>query len=138
MKLEGGERVLREKKFDHLALANPKTAPYGKAAVQAMQKLNVWSGLQPKVVMGENVGQVFQFIATLNADLGFVALAQILDPNNKQQGSYWEVPTRLYQPIKQDAVLLSRSTNMAAARKFLSFLQSPNARDFIRRAGYGL
>jgi|SRR6185369_16809257 len=129
--------VLRKGAFKRLAIANPKFAPYGAAAQQAMEKLGLWSAVQSKLVLGENISQAQQFVASGNADLGFVALSQIQDVN-KTGGSHWLVPQILYDPIRQDAVLLPRGTENPAARAFLDFLRTSTARDLIRTAGYDL
>jgi molybdate transport system substrate-binding protein len=133
----GGE-ILRNEQFKHLAIANPKTAPYGQAAVQVMTKLGVWDRLHSLVVQGENIGQAFQFVASGNAELGFVALSQVLDPRNESAGSRWDVPPALHDPLNQDAVLLAKGQGNPAARAFLEFLRSPQARSVIERYGYGL
>ena len=133
-----GRKFLRSQNFKHLALANPKTAPYGKAAVTALQRLNLWESLSPIIVQGENISQTFQFVATGNAEVGFVALSQVLDPRLKNKGSRWKVPKHLYDPIDQDAVLLTRGQTNPAAKAFLQFLQSDPARKIIQSYGYGL
>src|SRR5262249_26024502 len=103
-----GEETPRTGTFKHLAIANPKTAPYGTAAMQAMMKLGVWDSLQPKLVMGENLGQTSGFLESGNAELGFLALSQVLDDKLKGKGSRWDVPPTLHEPIKQDAILLAK------------------------------
>lgn len=133
-----GKTVLRRKNFRHLALANPKTAPYGRAAFNALQRLNLWESLSPLIVRGENISQTFQFVATGNAEVGFVALSQVLDPRLKIKGSRWQVPEHLYDPIDQDAVLLSNGQTNPAAQALWKFLQSEPARKIIQSYGYGL
>ncbi len=133
-----GKNVLRRRNFKHLALANPKTAPYGKAAMTALQRLNLWQSLSPLIVRGENIGQTFQFVATGNAEVGLVALSQVLDPRLKIRGSRWQVPEHLYDPIDQDAVLLNSGQTNPAAQALLKFLQSDPARKIIQSYGYGL
>ena len=133
-----GKHVLRQRKFKHLALANPKTAPYGKAAYATLTRLNLWDALSPLMVRGENIGQTFQFVATGNAEIGFVALSQIKDPRLKIQGSQWIIPEHLYDAINQDAVLLTRSQSLSAAKVLLQFLKSNAARKIIQSYGYGL
>ncbi len=105
---QNGPLVLRQGKFRHLALTNPKTAPYGRAALQVLKNLNLWDSLEGSVVQGESVSQTFHFIATGNAELGFVALSQALDPNLKIKGSRWDVPDHLHDPIGQDAGLIKK------------------------------
>ncbi len=131
-------RVLRTGKFRHLAIANPQFAPYGQAARAVLRNLGLWHSLHPRIVYGEDVGQTFQFAASGNAGLAFVALAQIRDPAFRVNGSYWIVPQKLYAPIEQQAVLLSRARNDAGALFFLKFLHSAQARAIIRRHGYGV
>ena len=133
-----GIETLRDKKFDHLAMANPKTAPYGKAAVQVMQALGLWDKLSPLVVQGEDIGQVFQFVITKNADLGFVALSQVLASNNINSGSRWDVPDSLHEPLTQEAVLLKHGQNNPAAHDLMVYLRGAKSAELIERAGYGL
>jgi len=127
--------VLKSNRFRKLALANPKLAPYGNAAREVMEKLGVWAALQGRVVQGENIAQTFQFIATGNADLGFVALSQV---DAARTGSRWIVPSALHAPIRQDALLLGRARSNPAARAFLEYLRSPEAKHRIRDFGYDL
>ncbi len=131
-----GAEIFQHRTFNHLAMANPKTAPYGRAAVQALKKLGIWKQVKGKVVQGENIGQAFQFVATENAELGFVALSQTLDPKNKHKGSRWDVPPDLYDPIYQDLVLLKRAKDNPAAKAFASFIRGPAARKTITDYGY--
>lgn len=133
-----GEETLRSKKFKRLAIANPKTAPYGVAAMQVMQKLELWESLQPQIVMGESLGQTIGFIESGNAQLGFVALSQIMDPKIKSQGSRWDVPTDLHEPIKQDVILLAKGKDNPAAKALLEFMGGPQARKIIQYYGYEL
>ena len=128
------EQVLRDGDFNKLAIANPKTAPYGAAAVEIMQKLGVYETLRPKLVRGENIAQTYQFVATGNAQLGFVALAQIA---LNDSGSHWPVPEELYSPIRQDVVLLDRGKDNPAARALLEYLRSDAAQKVVRKYGYG-
>ncbi len=129
-----GEAALTEGRFAKLAIANPATAPYGAAAVEAMKALGVHDALAPKLVQGNNSAQTYQFVETGNAELGFVALSQIV---RHTEGSRWLVPDRLHSPIAQDAVLLQRGADSAAARTFLAFLKGPEARVIVERFGYG-
>jgi molybdate transport system substrate-binding protein len=133
-----GEETLRSKKFKRLAIANPKTAPYGVAAMQALQKLELWESVQPQIVMGESIGQTIGFIESGNAQLGFVAMSQVLDPGVKGQGSRWDVPTNLHEPIKQDVILLMKGKDNPAAKALLKFMGSPQARKIIEHYGYEL
>lgn len=133
-KLVQGEPTLRGGSFQKLAIANPVTAPYGAAAVEAMRKLGVYDRLAAKLVQGNDIAQTFQFVETQNAELGFVALAQVIA---RSEGSRWLVPDDLHAPIRQDAVLLNRGASSAAARAFLDFLRGPEARAIVEKYGYG-
>ena len=129
-----GEATLKNGAFTKIAIANPETAPYGAAAVQAMHALGVYDQLAPKIVQGNNIAQTFQFVETGNAELGFVALSQVV---SNSEGSRWEVPADLYEPIRQDAVLLETGEDNEAAKGFLEFLQSPEAAAIIAKYGCG-
>ena len=133
-----GEETVRSKNFKRLAMANPKTAPYGVAAMQALQKLELWDSLQPHIVMGESIGQTMGFIESGNAQLGFVALSQIMDPKIKGKGSRWDVPTNLHEPIQQDVILLTKGKDNAGAKALLEFIISPQSKTIIERYGYEL
>ena len=133
-----GEETLRSRNYKRLAIANPKTAPYGVAAMQAIQKLELWNSLQPHIVMGESLGQTMGFIESGNAQLGFVALSQVLAPKIKGQGSRWVVPTNLHEPIKQDVILLTKGNENVAAKALMEFLGSPKSKTIIERYGYEL
>jgi len=108
--------------FKHLAIANPKLAPYGRAAIEVIKNLKLNDKLHSRLVYGENIGQTFQFVYSGNAKLGLVALSQIMQL--KEVGPYWEVPLHLYQPLKQSAVLLNRANGNIAAKSFMRFLES--------------
>ena len=128
-------QVLRDGEFKKFAIANPKTAPYGVGAVEVMRSLGVYEALKPKLVRGENIAQTYQFVATGNAQLGLVALAQVA-LNDK--GSRWPVPEALYTPIRQDAVLLKRGKNNPVAQAFLDYLRSDSVRAIVHKYGYGI
>lgn len=128
--------VLKRGDFRHLAIANPKVAVYGAAAVEALTNLNVHAALESKLVLGENISQTYQFAATGNAELGFVALSQIYKDGQFAAGSHWLVPLNLYPPLKQDAVLLNRGKDNPAAGALLAYLKSDAARKVIRGYGY--
>lgn len=128
--------VLKKGDFKHLAIANPKLAPYGTAALQAMDKLGVTTALQPRLVQGENIAQTFQFVSTGNAQLGFVALSQVMADGKIRSGSAWQVPANLHDPIRQDAVLLSLGKDSAAAAALLTYLRGDKARAIIESYGY--
>ena len=126
--------MLTQADYRHLAIANPNLAPYGFAAQEIISGLDIPS----KIVMGENIGQVFSIIETGNAEFGFVSLSQIIDRGNNLEGAYWVIPMQLYTPIIQDAVLLSKESKNAAAKEFYQFLKSETARDIIKAAGYNI
>lgn len=133
--ISDGAKVLSGDDFRKLAIANPKTAPYGAAAVEVMQALMLYEMLEPKLVRGDNIAQTYQFVATRNAELGFVAKAQIaLDPN----GSSWDVDQSLYGPIRQDAVLLEKGDANPAASALMEYLKGDEARAVIEKYGYGV
>lgn len=130
------EAVLQSNAFNKLAIANPKLAPYGRAAYEVLENLNLIDTTRKKWVKGENIAQTYQFVSTGNADLGFVALSQMVNPS-----SYWNVPTHLYQPIRQDAVLLKhrdekRGARNKAALDFIQFINTPQSHAIIQSYGY--
>lgn len=131
-------RVLQNGTFQHLALANPATAPYGAAAVQAMEQLGVRAHLQARWVLGESVAQAYQFVVSGNAALGFVALSQVWQGGQLREGSMWLVPQSLHAPLRQDAVLLQRGQGNPAAAALLAYLRSDQARSVLRSFGYEL
>ncbi|HVZ00626.1 MAG TPA: molybdate ABC transporter substrate-binding protein [Dongiaceae bacterium] len=128
-----GEDTLKSGSFNKVSICDPKAAPYGQAAVETMQSLKLYDTLQPKLVQGANITQAFQFVDTGNAEIGFVALSQVV---GKSEGSQWMVPQDLYKPIKQDAVLLSKGADSAAAKAFIEFLKGPEAVAIIKKYGY--
>jgi len=128
--------VLKQGGYTRLAIANPKLAPYGAAAEAAMNKLGVYDRVAPKLVQGESIAQTFQFVQTGNAQLGFVALAQVMALKEGERGSWWTLPGGLHAPIRQDAVLLKAGEGKPAARAWLDFLKSPEARRLIESLGY--
>lgn len=132
-----GKQALSAKDVRHVAMANPDLAPYGVAARETMVSLGMWEALEPKVVMGQNVGQVHSMVATGNAELGFVALSAIEEPGKVASGSYWLVPQELFTPIRQDAILLRAGIDNKAAAAFLDYLRSAEARSVIASFGYG-
>lgn len=137
-RLDGTDSILRRGAYNKLAVANPRLAPYGAAAMQVLGKLGLAEQAKDTFVMGENIGQTHQFVASGNADLGFVALSQVWQDGKLSGGSAWLVPTALYTPIRQDAALLKRGEANAAARALLDFLKSPEAQAVIRGFGYDL
>lgn len=130
--------VLRKGGFEHIALASPKLAPYGAAAVEVMTRLGLMRALEPKFVQGENIAQTYQFVSTGNAELGFVALSQVYEGGKLKSGSGWIVPSAMHSPIRQDAVLLSRAKGNLAAEALLKYLKSDKARAVIKAYGYDL
>lgn len=134
---ETGPQFLATGSFARLAIANPKTAPYGQAAFLYLQSQGLWQSLKKKVVRGDSIAQTFQFVATSNAQLGFVALSQIRSWESAA-GSLWKPTEQQIAPIEQQAVLLTRGVDNLAARAFVSFLKSDKARTVIQRAGYGV
>jgi molybdate transport system substrate-binding protein len=128
--------VLKTGDFTHLAIANPKTAPYGAAAVAVIDKLGLTARLQPHLVQGENIAQAFQFASTGNAELGFVAQAQVWRDGKFTAGSGWIVPATMHAPIRQDAALLTRGAKNPAAQALLDYLRSDKAKALIRAYGY--
>jgi molybdate transport system substrate-binding protein len=130
--------VLGKGGFDHLAICDPKLAPYGEAAVESLRALGLYDKLQPKFVQGESISQAYQFVASGNAELGFVALSQVYRDGTIREGSAWIVPRKLYAPLRQDAVLLQAGKDKAAARAWLAFLKGDAAVRVMRSFGYEL
>lgn len=128
--------VLTNGGFAHLAIANPRTAPYGAAAVDVLRKLRLLDGLKSKLVQGENIAQTYQFVKTGNAALGFVAMSDLYRGGSFTGGSAWVVPAGLHVPIRQDAVVLTKGAGNPAARELAAFLRSEDARRIIRFHGY--
>ncbi|MCX7086914.1 MAG: molybdate ABC transporter substrate-binding protein [Methylococcales bacterium] len=131
-------QILTKGGFKHIALADPKLAPYGAAAVELMQNLSVYDTLQPLFVQGENIAQTQQFISTGNAELGFLALSQVIENGKLANGSGWIVPATKHKPILQDAILLKTGVENPAASALLKFLKSPEALAIIKKYGYDL
>lgn len=129
---ENGAQVLTGGDFHYLALANPRTAPYGVAAMQVLQALGLEQALRAKIVRGENVGQAFQFVASANAELGFVAASQLVALPADRRGSQWVVPADLYTPVTQQAVVLKAARDLAAAQAFMHFLRSARAQHILQ------
>jgi molybdate transport system substrate-binding protein len=128
--------VLSRGSFAHLALANPKLAPYGAAAMETLEKLGLAAGLRAKFVQGENIAQAHQFVASGNAELGFVALSQVMKDGRITGGSAWIVPAEMHRPIRQDAVILNPGRDKAAANALLRYLRGRPAQSIIRSYGY--
>lgn len=130
--------ILRSGQIQRLALANPQVAPYGAAAMQTLTAMGLWTALQPKLVQGESIAQTYQFVASENVSLGFVALSQVWLDGQLAPGSAWIVPASLHAPIQQDAVLLRTGRDNPAALALMAFLRSERAQALIRAHGYGL
>ncbi len=133
-----GVEVLRSGNFEHLALANPRTAPYGAAALQVLERLGLAEALSGRLVMGESIAQTWHFVVSGNAELGFVALSQPVAAGRLADGSHWLVPQELYSPIEQMAVLPGSARSVPAARAFMRFLQSAPARAKLEALGYAV
>ena len=136
--VDGNGAILKNAGIAHVAYCNPDLAPYGAAAAETMKSLGVFDALKPKLVMGENITQAYQFVASGNAEVGFVALSQVYKDGRISGGSAWIVPSGLYSPIRQDAVILAKGKGHAAAARFLEYLKSDKAKAVIRSFGYDL
>ena len=130
--------VLKNGQFNKIALANPKLAPYGKAAVEVLTGMGLLDTLAPKFVQGENIAQTWQFASTGNAELGFVALSQVMKDGKIGSGSGWIVPAKLHTPIRQDAVILATGKGNPAAEALMKYLKSDKAKAIIKAYGYDL
>ena len=134
--LKNDLQVLNNKNFRYLAIANPKTAPYGKAAEQVLRKKGFWEQIQNRLVRGENISQTFQFVMTGNADIGFIALSQLR--KNQGRGFSWIIPQEWHDPIRQQGILLKRAKTNKAAQQFLNFIKSNRIQKQIQSYGYSL
>jgi len=128
-------QILYDKDFRFLAIANPKIAPYGIATKETLVSMKLWQDMNEKLVRGENIAQAFQFISSGNAELGFISFSQLMNLNFSVRGSFWEVPQSLYNPIEQQAVLL---TDSSLGRDFMLFVQTDKALNIISKFGYDL
>ena len=136
-KITDAEALLKKGDFNKCAVANPKLAPYGLAAYEALKAMGIFEKVQPKFVEGDNIGKTFNFVKTGNAEVGFVALSQVSKDGKLTSGSGWVVPEKYYNPIRQDAVLLKNGKNAEAAKEFLQFLQGAEAARIKEAYGYG-
>lgn len=136
--LGGGLRALADPSIRKISIANPEHAPYGQAAVAALQKENIYEQMKDKLVMGENISQAASFVLSGSADAGIIALSLALAPNMKDKGRYVEVPAADYPPIEQGCVLLKSSQKKDAARAFLEFMKTPAAAELLRAYGFGV
>jgi len=130
--------VLKNNEYQHLSIANPKAAPYGLAATQVLEKLKLTEATKAKIVEGQNITQAYQFVSTGNAELGFVALSQIYKDGKVSSGSAWIVPADMHDPIKQDAVILNKGKDNAAAKALVEYLRGAKAAAVIKSYGYQL
>lgn len=130
--------VLKNGNFNKLSIANPKTAPYGAAAIETLNKLKLLEAVQPKFVQGENISQTLQFVSTGNAELGFVSLSQVFKEGKLTNGSAWIVPGDFHEPIHQDAAILAKGKDSAAAAALLAYLKGDKAKAVIKSFGYDL
>lgn len=133
-----GSDVLKHGHFRHLAVANPKLAPYGAAAIEVIDLLGMRETLTSKIIFGENIAQTYQFTFSENAELGFVSLSQVMKDGKINDGSAWIVPSSMYAPILQDSVLLRAGKDSVAAKEFMSYLKSPKSTSIIEAFGYNL
>jgi molybdate transport system substrate-binding protein len=130
--------VLRAGNYNKIAYADPKLAPYGLAAKETLENMGLWNGVQSKLVTGESIAQTYQFAASGNAEMAFIALSQVTKDGKVTGGSWWMVPAHMYNPIRQSAVLLTAAKDKAATQAFLAYLKSEKAVTIIRNFGYGL
>ena len=128
--------VLKDNGYQHLSIANPKAAPYGLAATQVLDKLKLTDATRAKLVEGQSITQAFQFVSTGNAELGFVALSQIYKDGKLASGSAWIVPATLHEPIRQDAVILTKGRDNPAAQALMDYLKGAKAAAIIQSFGY--
>ena len=134
--VDGQGSVLNTGRYKKLAIANPRLAPYGIAAVEALQSLGIEQSSRARRVQGENISQTYQFVATGNADLGLVALSQLMRNGRLSKGSAWIVPQSLYRPIRQDAVILNRGVDSPALAEFWAFFSGPEVQEILASFGY--
>jgi len=136
--IDGQGKILSSGDFRHIALADPKLAPYGAAALEVINGLKLQKTIQPLIVQSESIAQTYQFVSTGNAALGFVALSQVFENGKITSGSAWIVPAKLYTPIRQSAVLLNNGAKNPAAKALLAYLKSAPALEVIKKYGYEL
>ncbi|MDF3193184.1 molybdate ABC transporter substrate-binding protein [Pseudomonas sp. 1928-m] len=136
--LDGSDAALKANQYRHLAIADPKTAPYGLAATQVLAKLGLTEAVQGKLVTGQSIAKALHFIATGNAELGFVALSQVYQDGQLSSGSAWILPAELHSPIRQDALILKKGEHNPAAAAFTAYLKGEKAAAIIKSYGYQL
>jgi len=134
--IQPNAEILRSGRFNKIAIANPRLAPYGAAAMEVIDKLGLNAQMLPKIVQGANITQAFQFVASGNADIGFVALSQVIENGAIKEGSGWVIPSAMHRPIRQDALLLNPGIKNPAAHELLSYLRSEKAKRVMRLFGY--
>lgn len=130
------QNVLNSNSLKRLSIANPKTAPYGFAAVQVMKELSLWSKLKPRLVMGENIAQALQFVSTKNAEAGFVAKSMLVMKEVTKDACVWDVPADMYSPINQKMVVLNKAKNKVSVQAFQQYMMSVRAKKIIKSSGY--
>ena len=138
MLVSGDVSVLQTDSFRKVAIANPRLAPYGKAAREVLNEYGLYNELSARLVQGENIAQAFQFVFTGNAELGFVSLSQVMKGGALASGSAWIIPENLHLPIRQDAVILTNAVSAGATEAFMNFMKTPRSRAIIASYGYGL
>lgn len=138
IKVENGLEVLLDPAIKKIAIANPKHAPYGRAAVSAMESYKVYDRATDKFVLGENISQTAQFVQSGNVDIGIIALSLALAPTVQSLGKYWLIPEESHPAIDQGAAIVKASKNQERARKFLDHLQTPPMRAVMKRYGFVL
>src|SRR5512134_1435429 len=131
-----GLEALRDQSIKKIAIANPKHAPYGRAAVAAMEHFKIYDQVKDRLVLGENISQAAQFIESGACEIGIVALSLALAPAMHAKGTYWEVPAEAHPPLEQGAVILKTSKQQEAARRFLEFMQSDKGQEIMTRYGF--
>ena len=136
--LSKGLESLRDPTIKKIAIANPKHAPYGRAAVASMEHFKVYDQVKDKLILGENISQAAQFIESGACDAGIIALSLALAPAMKAAGQYWEIPATAHSPLEQGAVILKQSKNPEAARQFLEFIKGPQGQEIMKRYGFTL
>jgi len=134
--LSKGLEILREPAIKKVAIANPKHAPYGRAAVAAMEYFKVYDQVKDRLILGENISQAAQFIESGACDIGIIALSLAVAPAMKSKGTYWEIPPEVYPALEQGAVILKSSKNQETARQFLEFIKGPNGQEVMKRYGF--
>ncbi len=135
-KVEDGPALLESGDFNKLSIANPKLAPYGVASIETLEALGLKAAIEPKLVMGENIAQTYQFVDTGNADIGFVALSQVMQDGELIKGSGWVVPSQMHAPIRQDAVILNSGKDNPALTELFAYLKGEKAQAIIHDFGY--